>query len=371
MRRFMILACAAALGISLSTTCAGAAFASAKSPASASRRWLIVVSPGQSIQAAVNRARPGFTILLRPGVYHQSIQIRTSGIRLLGSGNSRHGTVIKPPRHIPRTACNRAFGATGICVLAKKVNLKNGHVIKAVRNVSIARLQVRNFRGNGVFGYGTHGLSVTHVTGANDGAYGISRFASTKTLFAHDTAIGNHEAGFYVGDSPHADTVVQDNVAKRNALGIFIRHARNVAVLNNAATHNCQGILVLDDGQKGGAGNAVIQHNIVSHNNKFCAATDEAPKMQGGGVLLLGATKVLVSHNRVNGNRGRQFNSGGVVVVSARQLTHGHNPKDILVTRNTVRHNRPFDLRWDGTGKNILFVHNRCVTSSPAHLCQR
>ena len=74
-------------------------------------------------------------------------------------------------------------------------------------------------------------------------------------------------------------------------------------MVNNAATHNCQGILVLDDGQKGGAGNAVIQHNIASHNNQFCAATDEAPKLQGGGILLLGATKVLVSHNRVNGNR--------------------------------------------------------------------
>jgi hypothetical protein len=370
MRRFMMLACAAALGVSLSTTCAGAALASAKSPASSSRRWLIVVSPGQSIQAAVNRAGHGWTILLRPGVYHQSIQIRKSGITLLGSGNSRHGTVIKPPRHIPPTACNRAFGPTGICVLATKLG-KKGRVIKAVRNVSIARLQVRNFRGNGVFGYGTHGLSVTNVTGANDGAYGISRFASTKTLFAHDTALGNHEAGFYVGDSPHADTVVRDNVAKRNALGIFIRHARDVAVVNNLATHNCQGILVLDDGQKGGAGNAIIQHNIFSHNNKFCAATDEAPKLQGGGVLLLGATKVLVSHNRVNGNRGRQLNSGGVVVLSARQLTHGHNPKDVLVARNEVLRNRPFDLRWDGTGKNIAFIHNRCVTSSPAHLCQR
>jgi len=34
-----------------------------------------------------------------------------------------------------------------------------------------------------------------------------------------------------------------------------------------------------------------------------------------------------------------------------------------------VRRNRPFDLRWDGTGTNILFVRNRCSTSSPAHLC--
>src|SRR5450755_1507893 len=49
MRRFIVLACAMALGVSLSSTYAGAAFASAR-PA-ASPDWLIVVSPGQSIQA--------------------------------------------------------------------------------------------------------------------------------------------------------------------------------------------------------------------------------------------------------------------------------------------------------------------------------
>jgi hypothetical protein len=365
----MVLACAAALGVSLSGAAAGAAEASAKAPAT-SPAWLIVVSPGQSIQAAVNRAHPGFTILIKPGVYHQSIQIRKSGITLLGSGNSRHGTVLRPPRHVPRTTCNRAFGATGVCVLAPRVNLRKGKVFKPVRDTRIRGLLIENFRGNGVFGFGTNGLAVTHVTAFNDGAYGISRFRSTRTLFAQDIAVGNHEAGFYVGDSPHADTVVRDNIARHNALGIFVRHARDVEVADNFATHNCQGVLVLDDGQKGGAGNAVIVHNLVPRNNLFCPATEDAPRLQGGGVLLLGATKVLVSHNRVNGNRGRQFNSGGIVVLSARQITHGHNPKDILVSRNVVRRNRPFDLRWDGTGKNIAFLHNRCATSTPSGLCR-
>jgi len=43
---------------------------------------------------------------------------------------------------------------------------------------------------------------VTRVVAINDGGYGISRFASSRTVFADDTAIGNEEAGFYVGDSP-------------------------------------------------------------------------------------------------------------------------------------------------------------------------
>jgi hypothetical protein len=62
----------------------------------------------------------------------------------------------------------------------------------------------------GVFGYGTNGLTVTNVSAVNDGDYGISRFESTRTLFAGDTAVGNHEAGFYATttrSSPTAPSV--------------------------------------------------------------------------------------------------------------------------------------------------------------------
>src|SRR5581483_378165 len=208
----------------------------------------IVVGPGQSIQAAADRARPGDLVLVKPGVYHQSVQIRTDGITLRGSGDFRGGTVLVPPRSFPKTPCNGAFGPTGVCVLARNVNLKTGAVITPVRNDTVTGMLVTGFPGNGVFGYGTNGLSVTDVVAVDDGGYGISRFASTRTLFAHDVAIGNDEAGFYVGDSPDADTVVRDDMAFGNQFGIFIRHARKVLVTGNRVSGNCQGILVLDDG---------------------------------------------------------------------------------------------------------------------------
>lgn len=229
----------------------------------------IVVSPGQSIQAAVNHAQPGDTVLLKPGVYHQSVQIRTDGITLRGSGNSRQGTVLEPGAGKPHTLCTSAFGVTGVCILAKKVNPKSGAVLRAVRNDTITGMYVTGFPANGVFGYGTDGLTVTNVSAVNDGDYGISRFVSTRTLFADDTAVGNDEAGFYVGDSPHADTVVRDNVAVGNQFGIFVRHARHVIVFHNLATKNCEGILVLDDGQKGGAGNVAILRNAAGRQQQI------------------------------------------------------------------------------------------------------
>jgi hypothetical protein len=328
------------------------------------------VGPGQSIQAAVDRASPGDTVLIKPGVYHQSVQIRTDGITLRGSGDFRGGTVIEPPASFPKALCNAAFGPTGVCILAKKVNPATGAVITPVRGDTVTRLLVAGFPANGVFGYGTVGLRVTKVLAINDGDYGISRFVSTQTLFANDIAIGNHEAGFYVGDSPDADTVVRDDLAVGNQFGIFIRHAREVLVADNRVRGNCQGILVLDDGQPGGAGNAVIRDNSVFKNNKFCPAHGDTPvATQGGGILLLGATRTLVTHNSVGGNSGKQINSGGIVVVSAKALTKGSDPNFDTVSFNSAFRDHPADLIWDGTGTHVAFRANRCGTSIPSGLC--
>jgi len=239
-----------------------------------------------------------------------------------------------------------------------------------VRNDTVTGLLVTGFPGNGVFGYGTAGLSVTRVVAINDGGYGISRFVSTRTLFADDTAIGNDEAGFYVGDSPQADTVVRNDQAFGNQFGIFIRHARHVLVTGNVVSGNCQGILVLDDGQRGGVGNAVIQFNRVFDNNKFCKKSGDTPvDTKGGGILLLGATHTLVTHNSVTGNAGKKFNSGGIVVLSAKPVSHGSNPEFDTISFNFAFHNHPADLIWDHTGFGVRLRHNACGTSIPGGLC--
>ena len=363
MRKFLAAACASALGGALSA-------ALVATSASAAAQRTIVVGPGQSIQAAVDRASPGDTVLVKRGVYHQSVQIRTNGITLRGSGDFRGGTVIEPPASFPKTLCNAAFGPTGVCILAKKVNAMTGAVITPVRADTVTGLLVAGFPANGVFGYGTVGLRVTRVVAAGDGDYGISRFVSTGTLFANDIAIGNHEAGFYVGDSPDADTVVRDNLAVGNQFGIFIRHAREVLVVGNRVHGNCQGILVLDDGQPGGAGSSVIRGNSVVKNNKFCPAHGDTPvSTQGGGILLLGATRTLVTHNSVAGNSGRQINSGGILVVSAKALTKGSDPNFDTVAFNSAFRDHPADLIWDGTGAHVTFRGNHCGTSVPPGLC--
>jgi nitrous oxidase accessory protein NosD len=358
MRKLVTAGFALGLGIALSVPAVAAAAGGST----------IVVHPGQSIQAAVNQAQPGDTVLVKPGVYHQAVLIKRDGVTLRGSGDFLGGTVIKPPASTPNNLCNRFFGPTGVCIFAKQVNTTNGKVITPVYDDTVTGLYVAGFKGSGVFGYGTYGLTVQRVTAVNNAEYGISRFESTKTLFANDTAVGSDEAGFYVGDSPNAASVMRDNVARGNALGFFIRHARGVTVMNNRATGNCQGILLLDDGEPGGAGNAVIQGNSVFRNNMFCPPNEEAPPLQGGGILLLGATQTRVVGNSLKGNVGTQLNSGGIVVLSAAPF-QGSDPQFDTISRNTAFRDKPADLRWDGSGNSVNFVANHCAKSIPAGLC--
>jgi hypothetical protein len=361
MRRFIVAALATGLGAAFTVASAASASASASQT--------IVVGPGQSIQAAVNQANPGDTVLIKPGVYHQTVQIRTDGITLRGSGDFPGGTVLEPPKTVPKTLCNTIFGPTGVCILAKRLNPRTGEVITSVTHDTVTALMVTGMPASGVFGYGTDNLVVTRVTALNDGEYGISRFESTDSVFANDTAIGNDEAGFYVGDSPLAHSVIRDSRASGNLFGIFIRHARHVTVEGNHLRGNCQGILVLDDGQPGGAGNTTIEHNSVNRNNKFCPAGEDAPALQGGGILLLGATRTLVAGNSVAGNTGQQINSGGIVVASAKQLTGGSDPNFDTIAHNTAYRDHPADLIWDGTGTDVTFTGNHCATSLPPGLC--
>lgn len=163
---------------------------------------------------------------------------------------------------------------------------------------------------------------------------------------------------------------MQDNQAFGNQFGIFIRHARGITVAGNRLSGNCQGIMVLDDGQPGGAGNTTIWHNSVVANNKFCLKSHDTPvNLQGGGILLLGATHNLVTGNSVAGNVGTQINSGGIVVASAHALSGGSNPDFNTITGNTAYRDHPADLIWDGTGTAVRFIDNECATSIPSGLC--
>jgi parallel beta helix pectate lyase-like protein len=331
-----------------------------------SGRRVLHVGPGGSIQAAVDRARPGDTVQLSPGVYRQSVLIRTNGVRLVGAGPD--ATFLRAPAELPDTLCTRFSGGSGVCVFPPDLR-PDGAFERRVSNVTIAGIAFRGWPSMGVMALGARNLVLAHNAATDVGAYGFAWFDTIGGAIRYNVARSGGEAGIYLGDSQPANAVVEHNVATGSLYGVFIRHARGVTLEHNVLRGNCQGVIVLDDGQPKGAGDSTIRYNVVVSNNRSCPGDDEAPTLEGGGIALAGATDTTVAWNIVRNNDGAEINSGGIVLLSVAELTGGADASGNTIERNTLIGNAPADIRWDGLGTGNTFQGNDCGSSDPTGLC--
>lgn len=326
----------------------------------------VVVPPNGSVQAAIDHAHKGDTILLSPGVYQESVTITKAGITLRGAGSAGGGTVLKPPAKLPKGPCTSASGGAGVCVLGKLSS--QFEVIRRVADVTVSGIMFVGWPSMGVFAFGTENLRLTDNAVFKAGEYGLARFDSIGGVVKNNTVAGGGEAGIYLGDSADAGAKVMHNEVSGSQFGIFIRHSSGITVQLNHAFGNCQGIMVLDDGS-GGVSDIEIKYNYVTFNNEACAASDESPALSGGGIMLLGAADSLVAWNTVRGNTGTEINSGGILLMSAADLTGGADPTGNTVKNNTAFQNTPSDISDDGTGSGNDLSGNYCGTSSPGGSC--
>lgn len=317
-----------------------------------------LVGPGESIQAAVDDASPGDTIVVR-GVHRENVVITTNRLSLRGGGKA----VLRPPATPdPDAIC----GPAGFCVLGD-INFDTGEVNRYVNNVTITGFAIRSFESDGIVALGARGATFARNRAIDNTGYGIAAFSSTGTRMVANVARGSDEAGLYIGDSPRANALVRGNETSGNFLGIFVRNALHGTIAGNETHNNCVGALVLADAP-GPAGKFDMTGNEVRNNTRACeGAPDGPPPLSGIGVLLFGATGMEVHGNQITGNRptGETIFSGGVVVATG---VGGTAPTNNDVTRNTILRNDP-DIFWDETGSGNRLSPNRCNTSVPARLC--
>ncbi len=333
---------------------------------------VIRVSPGESIQAAVDQAAPGDTVKVAPGTYQQTVHIKTNGLTLKGAG--KHRTLIESPAS-PAPGADPQCGGIGICVSDVELPADPNQppiILNEIADVRIKDLGVRGFGFSGVFFTGAIDYRVTDVF-ATESGYGIAAFNSTGGRMWDNVTPANHEAGLYVGDSENADALIWDNVANDNeGFGIFIRDASNGAIKDNETSGNCIGILFLDTPGPPVNRNWVAYGNDASGNTKVCPEEEGGPPAGGIGIGIAGAQDITLVGNRTNDNvpSGPVELAGGIVVVSI----PGPTPEESNVaTGNVIKFNRafgnsPMDILWDELGDNT-FTGNRCETSQPDGLC--
>jgi parallel beta-helix repeat protein len=322
----------------------------------------VLVRPGESIQAAVDGARPGDRILLQPGTYEQAVTINKPRITLMAS------EIPAEPTSGPTVILQNPGGiATGITVTEQG------------DGVGIAGLIIRNFSENGVFLTGVDGFSLSAITVQDNGEYGLFPVLSSNGVITGCVASGHNDTGIYVGQSENV--TVQQSTATLNLNGIEIENSSRIRVSGNESFGNTAGILVvlLPGLQIKSSTDILLDDNSVQENNLPNPAETgfEAVVPSGSGILIVGTDATTVQQNRVTGN---QFVGIGVTSTTLLGQLAGRTvvdidpfPDHLRVLDNVVTGNggtQPIpvlppgvDLLWDGTGGDDCWGRNAFGTS--------
>ncbi|MBK7896674.1 MAG: right-handed parallel beta-helix repeat-containing protein [Anaerolineaceae bacterium] len=321
----------------------------------------IVVAEGESVQTAVDRARPGDVIEVPYGIYHERVVIDINDITLRGIPNAAGEWPI--------------FDGEGKLTEA---------VIASGNNFTVSHLDVRNYTDNGVLVEGVTGVHFHDIYAENVGTYGVYPVRSTNVLIERVEVTGVDDAGVYAGQCENV--IVRDSVVYGNVLGIELENTINGEIYNNHAYDNTVGIFVVLLPQLTSkiSANTLVYDNLVEDNNheNFAppgAIAGIAPS--GVGILLLATDNAEVYNNEIRNNK-----TTGVAVFSLtstgafdiNEIDVGPLPEGNWVRDNIYDNNGydadPFvrdlgiptaDILWDGTGMNNRFNEESASSFPP------
>lgn len=244
-------------------------------------RGTFTVESGQSIQAAVDRARPGDRIQVMPGTYHESVTIDFDDIELVGVVQNGERPVIDGKGSL------------------------NDAVLVSGNNFLVSGLEIRNYKGNGVVVNKAKNATFKNVYCQNTGKYGVYPVLCDGVLVDGCVISDVWDAGVYAGQCQNV--VIQNCETYRNTIGIETENCVNVLMANNSAHHNSLGLLVvlLPDLPTTVATDArVINNRVLDNNYPNLSPPGQTVNLvePGNGILINAADNTEVTKNEVRGH---------------------------------------------------------------------
>jgi hypothetical protein len=231
-----------------------------------------------TIQAAVDASDPGDLVLIEPGVYRESVDVRVPGVTLRGVDRNE-------------------------VVIDGEFERANGIQVIFTDGVVVENLTTINNTLNGVFWSGVRGYRASYVTAVNNGDYGIYAFDSGDGLFEHSYASGSPDASYYIGQCNPCDAVITDSIGEFSGLGYSGSNASgDLYLVNNVFRYNGTGAAPnsLDGELLPPAERVVVAGNLI-HDNGYGEFPHKTAQWatQGMGIALAGTVDSLVTRNRI------------------------------------------------------------------------
>jgi hypothetical protein len=344
----------------------------AVTPATAHPAHEHTVRSGQSIQAALDAARPGDTVTVLSGVYRENLGITKNGITLRG-----RGARLVPPATAQSRRCSENFGLEenpfGICI-SGVIDPDNFEVRVPVRNVTVDGFTVTGFGDSAIIGFGTANAVIKNndATGGPTGSgYGVLMFRTTGSKVLYNRTHDSGGAGIYIGSSLDARALVAHNVSYNNGfLGLMVRDSVGGTIEHNLSYGNCRGLGLVDGGFPGTSANWLIRNNVLVRNTRACP--DEPNDVSGVGILLAGAHANTITRNVITDNAPTSTvvaYSGGIILAAGGPFGGTGVATGNTITNNVILRNAPADLNLVETGPGNTFAGNVCGTSRPAGHC--